>query len=87
MKFPDTEENRAKMSAVAENLLGTCEGLDGALQAEFGEDADLMDFDPELLRHLDSMAMLCEGCGWWEDRLQLDDNQMCADCSDQSEDE
>lgn len=81
------EDNRAKMREVAEDLRGTCKSLDDALQAMFGEDVSAVDIDIKLLRELDEITMECEGCSWWFEADELDDNQQCIDCRDGSDDE
>lgn len=81
-RFPYNDENRNKMDNVVEQLVGTCNSLEDALQDEFGKDADTADFDGDLLRHLDDGTMLCEGCGWWAEPGELDDEQLCPDCQE-----
>lgn len=86
-KFADTEENRAKIDTVGESLLGTASSLDDELQKEFGEDAEITDFDTALLQRLDDHTMQCEACGWWCETGELDDNQECDDCTRDKEDD
>lgn len=80
MSIPFTPENRDKMLRVAEYLSGTCKSLEDGLESEFGEGVDVIEFDIELLRTLDDQVMCCEGCQWWCETHDLDDNQLCEDC-------
>lgn len=81
-RFPLNTENVAKMVDVGETLLGTCGDVDDELSKAFGEEGlTLVDFSAELLRELDDTAMLCEACGWWCEPGELDDDQVCGDCS------
>lgn len=81
-RFPYNDENKTKMDTVAENLRGTSRSLDEELADEFGEGADITDFDTELLRHLDDQVMECECCGWWCETHEFadSDDQVCSDC-------
>lgn len=78
--FPYNDENKAKMTLVAEHLQGSCRSLEDGLETQFGENASVDDFDIELLRHLDDITMCCEGCQWWCETHELNDNQQCGDC-------
>lgn len=86
MTIPFTPGNKAKMDKVAENLRGTCKSLDEYLGDEFGEGVDIMEFDIELLRHLDDQVMECQGCGWWCETHELNEDQLCDDCALEEED-
>lgn len=80
--IPYTSENRDKIMAVAERLMGTCKNLDDVVQDVF-EDEGLdatSDIDIKLLYELDETVMLCESCGWWCEPVELDDEQICEDC-------
>lgn len=79
-RFEFNDENKTKIIAVAEYLQGTCKSLEDGLETQFGEGADLVDFDIELLRTLDDITMNCEGCNWWCETSELDDDQVCSDC-------
>lgn len=87
MSIPYTQENVVKMREVAEYLRGTCKSLEDGLQTEFGEDADAMDFDIELLRELDDAVMNCESCNWWVETGEIDDDGNCTDCQVENDDE
>lgn len=75
------EDSRAKINKVAETIEGTCRSLDDVVQEVF-EDPELefTDLPQELLEALDDMTMQCEGCGWWCETGDLDDDQVCGDC-------
>jgi hypothetical protein len=81
------EDNLAKIREVAEDLRGTCTSLDDALQAVFGEEVSVIDFDIALLRELDDITMECQGCNWWCETHELDENQFCDDCRDDEDEE
>jgi hypothetical protein len=78
--IPFNEANKALMMKVAEDLSGTCKSLDDVLQTHFGEDVEVTDFDILLLQELDDQVMECQGCNWWHETHELDDNQLCDDC-------
>lgn len=79
-RFTYNDENKRRIQLVADRLNGTCGSLDSALQDEFGEDVELLDFDQQLLEELDDITMECEGCGWWVDAGEIDDG-MCQECT------
>lgn len=79
-KIEFNDANKAKIVAVAEFLQGTSKSLEDGLESEFGEGADVTDFDIELLRTLDDITMQCECCNWWCETSELDDDQVCDDC-------
>ena len=89
--IPFNEENRLKMLLVAEDLQGTCQRLEDALTRQFGDDSgddvDVADFDIELLRVLDDQVMACEGCGWWCETHELNEDQVCSDCAPGEDDD
>lgn len=92
MTIPFNEDNRLKMLLVAEDLTGTCKRLEDSLTAVFlGEDSeeevDLADFDIELLRVLDDQVMACEGCQWWCETHELNEDQVCSDCAPDEDDD
>lgn len=76
----NNEENRAKMIAVAERLLGSATSADDAIQIEFGDDdLTITDFSQELLLELDDQVAECEQCGYWAEAGAVDDG-VCEDC-------
>jgi hypothetical protein len=76
------QANCNKIRQVAEIICGTCNrSLDDVLQEVFGDESiDMMDLDIELLRELDDITQECQGCNWWCETSELDDNQLCEDC-------
>lgn len=81
VKIDDTEENRQKIDAVADRLLGSCSSLDDALQEVFAdEDLSIIDVATPLLHRLDDITMQCESCGWWCEAGEIDENSVCDDC-------
>lgn len=91
MTIPFNEENRLKMLLVAEDLQGTCQRLEDALTRQFGDDSgddvDTTDIGIELLRVLDDQVMECEGCQWWCETSDLNDDQVCSDCAPGEDDD
>jgi hypothetical protein len=83
--IPFNEENRLKMLLVAEDLQGTCQRLEDALTRQFAPDEE--DVDIELLRVLDDQVMECEGCQWWCEISDLNDEQVCSDCAPEEDDD
>lgn len=81
--YEATTANVIKIEAVAQCLCGSCYSLEEGLATQFGEDADVSDFSVELLRELDDRVMCCEGCNWWCDAGDLDEDQLCSDCCDE----
>lgn len=83
MDLTYNEENRAKVQAIGEALLGTCESADTVAQRIFQDEGlSLTDLDITLLEELDDITMQCECCGWWCEPGELNDNQVCNDCED-----
>ncbi len=81
--IPFNDENKARMSKVADYLLGTCKSVDEGIQDEFGEDVELQDIDIKLLKELDDIAFCCEACGWWSEiSMAAEDGGICTDCED-----
>jgi len=78
MKIEFTEE---RMHRVADDLLGTCRGLDDALQAEFGDDVTLEEVPLDMLQLLDDCVMRCDGCGWWVETSEISDDNLCEQCA------
>jgi hypothetical protein len=82
MRFENTFENQQKMDRVAEYLRGTCKSLEEGLATEFGEDGtDILEFDTELLRRLDDQILECQGCNWWCETGEVNDDTLCTDCA------
>ena len=78
--IPHNEENVAKIRVIAEALRGTAHSLDDRIEEQFGEGITASDLHIELLRELDDIVMECEGCNWWYETGELDDDQRCGDC-------
>lgn len=82
MNIPHTPENSDKIKRVAEIICGTCNRpLDDVLQEVFGDESiEMTDMDIELLRELDDITQECQGCNWWCETSELNDEQLCGDC-------
>lgn len=74
---------------VAYALLGTCESPDYIVARTLDDDT-IEDFVGDMSMaqcHLfDSIAMACEGCGWWYDPDDIDAECYCTDCSERDDD-
>lgn len=82
--IPDNAENRQKMRAAGEAMLGTSGDVIDALRREFGDDELEIDaFSVELLQEFDEITLECEACGWYCEPGEIDDNQTCDDCRDE----
>lgn len=57
-----------KIEDLADRLIGSCESL------------DLDDLTMDEAFELDDLARCCEGCGWWVEAFEIDDNGNCTDC-------
>lgn len=79
-KVKSQEQNKSvdrdRINEVAENLEGTCRDLsDFATEAE----QESQDF----LEELDSLVLLCNGCGWWSEVsefAEVNGEEFCGDC-------
>ena len=60
------------------DLLGTCGSLDDKLE-ELGHDIGTYPF--EGLVHIDSHITCCEECNWWVETCDLNEEDVCNDCS------
>lgn len=77
-----SEENSLKINKVAEKIVGTCRSLDEVLQEVFGDDELTMtDLGADLLEELDELVLECEGCNWWVEAAEVNDDGLCGDCS------
>ena len=84
--IPFNADNLIKITKVAEDIMGTCKNLDDFLEEEFGEGISTTDIDIELLRALDDITMECQGCQWWCEVGELNDDQFCSDCAPDEDD-
>lgn len=67
---------------LADYLMGTCNSLDGALDALFGIDS-AMELHAESLELLENEVFLCSECGWWAETSETEDRDgdvVCQDC-------
>lgn len=59
--------------SIRSQLLGTCKSLNELLTD------DEMN-DPTLLADIDAEIWLCEGCHWWVEVSETDEDGYCEDC-------
>jgi len=88
--IPHTPENSEKIRQLAEKLCGTCNrSLDDAVQEVFGDESidAVTDIDIELLRELDDITMECQGCNWWCETSELNEDELCEDCAPSEDNE
>lgn len=75
-KEEDDEKNeREEIDKIIESLNGTCNSLDTEeyLANGFSED--------NLTQAIDEAIVLCEQCGWWVEACEVNDDNVCNDCS------
>jgi hypothetical protein len=75
-----------QLRQLAENLMGTTDSIETALEALGLDqcDFDVTDVEDALL---DYNVELCPGCSWWFDSGELNDGEGCDDCVVKEEDE
>lgn len=81
------EDSKAKMRQIAEEIIGTCnQTLDDLIQKVFNdENLDYYDLPLELLRYFDDMALECQGCNWWVEAAEVNNDCLCTDCNEEGE--
>lgn len=78
MKKVEIPNNSMKL---AQHLLGTCLGLEEAMEI-----LNLIDEDFNL-EEVDEQIMCCDGCGWWFEAglvINEDGYNFCPDCYDEN---
>lgn len=73
-----------QLNEICENLQGTCEDLETAVQAA-GLEYDYL--TSAEFQEIDSCVVHCECCGWWVDAGEVDENGYCDDCQEENDDE
>lgn len=68
--------DRDQLHAVAEELQGTCNTLDDALE---GHSLTEDDMSKENHADLAEITQLCETCGWWCEPCEMEEGE-CEDC-------
>lgn len=87
-RIQDTEENRAKMQRVADSLNGSCGSIDDTIQNVFEDDQlSITEIESSLLEFLDDQVMECQGCNWWFDTIDIDDDTLCPECAKEKDNE
>lgn len=67
---------------VGETLIGTCKSADEVIKDVFDDEGlDLTKLPMAALNELDSITMECTVCNWWFEPDELDEDQVCEDCS------
>lgn len=82
MNLTNNVENRAKMLQIADEIQGTSRNIDDLVEEHFGDGVQLIDLDIQLLELLDDQVMECQGCSWWCETGELNDDQVCSDCDE-----
>ncbi len=62
---------------VADDLIGTCDDFEKAA----GE--PLENFNAQWCAEFDTLAMLCDQCGWWVEASEMNDDQYCCECAEE----
>lgn len=73
------EITRPLLHKIAGDLHGTARDLDTVLE-EHGVSFNQMTVQEAL--QLDSIVMLCDGCGWWVESEEVNEDSFCEDCQD-----
>lgn len=86
-RIPHTPANSKKIGQLAEQLQGTTLDLDEMIRVVFNNASlEMTDLDMELLGELDDKVLLCNGCNWWVETAEIDNNdsgdQLCTDCTE-----
>jgi len=74
-----TSASRTKLFEVAADLQGTAQDLDKVL-GDHGLTFEGLSVQEAL--QLDSIVLLCDGCGWWCEADEMDEEGFCEDCRD-----
>lgn len=74
----DNTNQESWIDYIIETLLGTTNDLDSYLLEYKNEGFDV-DY---LLTSIDHNIWKCEGCGWWVDVGETNDEGYCEDCQD-----
>lgn len=67
------------MVDTANELLGTCKSLNDVLASR---GLIFEELSSENCQVLDDNTVLCEGCGWWIEPEELNENQVCGQCAE-----
>jgi hypothetical protein len=71
-----------KIRALAFSLIGEANEPSAARKEAYGldEDWEITDESNETCREFDSIVMRCEGCDWWCETEEVDEDGLCPDC-------
>lgn len=69
-----------RVAAVVHELQGTCKSLHEVLT----EDEE---HDQAMLNGIDDEISLCDGCHWWCENAEMDDDNLCEDCKEERDDD
>lgn len=73
------------INELQEALEGTCDSLQGGIEAVLGDDSDY-ELTIEEHEQLDQLIFLCDECSWWCCVSERNGDDICDDCSENSED-
>lgn len=65
----------ARATIVADALMDTCKSL-----SDVASDDEVN--DRNFCSALDDIVMCCDQCSWWVDANEVNDDQICKECSD-----
>lgn len=74
-----TSASRAKLFEVAGDLQGTAQDLDTVLE---NHGLTFVGLTVQEALQLDSIVLLCDGCGWWCEADEMNEDAFCEDCAD-----
>lgn len=70
---------------VISDLQGSCKTLVQALEELYEIDESVL--TEEDIAYINNVIFLCEGCGWWNDLSEQQDEGLCSDCYEKEVDE
>lgn len=63
------------------DLNGTCKSMDQMLD-DYEISFANIDEEIEFMRRIDDEIFLCDCCSWWCEISEMEDDQICTDCSE-----
>lgn len=81
--------NRELIEKIIADLNGTAQDFDTVFFRYVQTDRDPIEyFSFDELSYIDDRVLMCQGCGWWYDANEINDDCLCPDCAkDQENDE
>lgn len=76
-----------KIEALAHDMIGQSEGPNSYQIEAFGleEGFEITNEPYEMCVAFDAIVMCCNGCGWWTDAGEMDEDGNCEECAEDEE--